>query len=111
MMRHPQPAHEIPEGGAAAEEHVLPVVHLDAVDRERCRLPAQQPAALEERDLPSRLRQVEARSQPGKTGSDDRYTGVSHERAATAILEPTDNDVRCLKGREGSRSIRSRIRR
>jgi hypothetical protein len=26
-------------------------------------------------------------------------------------LEPTDNDVRCLKGREGSRSIRSRIRR
>ena len=64
-----QPGEQIPVGGAAAQEHVLPVVQQQPIALERVRRSSEPASHLHERHLRARIRAVEGGRDPCKAAA------------------------------------------
>ncbi len=114
QLRRVDALEEAPVRGAAAQEHVLAVVHPDVVAAERERRAAEPRPALEQRHLGARVGAVERGGDPGQSPSDD---GDAHGATAARLLTATQpfsqvgSETRPRRTRSGRRSIRPSSRR
>ncbi len=84
---------------------MLAVVDFVAVDFERRRAAAEQPAAFEQLDAGAGVFEIERGGESGEAGADDRYALLSHERTTTRSFSVFESAARSRSGRPGSRSI------
>jgi len=102
---HPDALDESNEFRAAREIYMLSVVDDVAVQFKRRGSAAQQTAALEEFNVPSRILQFDRCGKPGEASADYCYTGNSHEPSTTWSFSPFESAARSRSGNCGSRSI------
>jgi len=70
VAAHPQLPGQLEEAGVAAQDRVLPAVHLEVAELERGRLAAEQAAPLEQGDPEAVALQLESGREPGEAGTD-----------------------------------------
>ncbi len=104
--------------GAAAQEHVLAVVEVQAVAGERVDGAAEAPARLEQDDLAPRLGALQRGGDPRQSASHDGYADPGHHglrarhpparlRAASHAFSPVESAIRSRSTAAGSAQIRS----
>ena len=110
-----EPLQQRPVGGAAAQEHMLAVVHLQPVALEGVGRAPEPAPHLDERDRCAGLGAVERRGDPGEPAPDHQH--ASHAgtpispRTATSAFSWAGSDTRPARIAAGSASIRSSRRR
>ena len=92
--------------GVGADQDVLAVVEVDAVDRHAPRAAAQAARGFEDRDRVPALRQRHGGGEARPAGADDRYA-ATHVRQAIQSLRIGVSATRCASTREPSRRISS----
>ncbi len=105
LVAHPDGLRETDEIAAACQEDVLSVVNLDAVYLKRGGAPAEDAAALEERDLGSGGFERERGGEAGEAPADNGYALESHDRTTTLSFSVFESAARERRGSPGSRSI------
>jgi hypothetical protein len=113
-MAHANPLDEADEVVAAVQEDVLAIVDLAIADFKRRRTAAQQPRALVDFDLVPAFAKLECRTKSRKPRTDDRDSlgahSPSHARTIAPIFSVRERPARAWSGKDGSRSIFSRMR-
>ena len=85
----PRRCEEAAVRGAAAEQHVLPVVDPVLLAAHRVRRAAEPRARLEERDARAVVGEVERRRDPGEAAADDRDAGAVHAALRARLCAST----------------------